>query len=307
MKRLFQFLLLASLTGPVAVQAQTGRTDDGFADPAFRSPVVAVEFTGQRCRYCPNLSRALKEHENHYGSENYIITALHSLEEYSLLPGRHVSLFNKEAQEYAASIEVHSGLPQLVYNTLGPKVSDLELTDKFLEDDLLECTGQVHSADGKQLTIDIRTRLRRNQQKVIEGKQIDILFWALENDIVALQDDNGKFIYPAHQHIFRGSINGTWGESYTIGSTYRKTFAVPAAVSEIKNTEVVVFFLDHESRTVLDAGRFKVGNQPATAIDDVLVTDPQAPQTLYDLQGRPVTHPVSGNVYIRNGRKVIAD
>ena len=301
-----RFLLAASFLFPASLSAQSV-TDDGYADPAFRSPVVAVEFTGQLCRYCPNLSRALKDHETHYGAENYIITPLHSLTQFSSLPPRHVSLYHPEAEIYSASIAVHSGLPQLVYNTLGPTVSDLELKDKFLEDDLLECTGEVYSADGKQLTLDIRTRLRRNRQQFIQGKKIDILFWAMENDIVAYQDDNGKQTYPAHQHIFRGSINGTWGEEYTIGSVYHKTYDVPSAVTEVKNTDVVVFFLDHDTRTILDAARFKVGSQPTTPIDGVTVTAPQDTQTLYDLQGRPVTHPVPGNVYIRNGRKVIAD
>ena len=233
--------------------------DEGdYAKPAFRSPVVAVEFTGQRCRYCPDLSRSLKKWEDKYGKENYIITALHNLEEYSLLPDDHVSLYNAEAKEYAASIKVHSGLPQLAYNTLGPTVPDEKLDEMFKEDDLLECTGKVQFNEKKEYVIDIQTRLRSNQKNAIKGKEIDILFWAMENDIVALQDDNGAWTYPSHQHIFRGSINSTWGESYQIGSSYQKTWTIPSSVSVLANSEVVVFFLDHETRTILDAARFSV-------------------------------------------------
>ena len=232
--------------------------DENYAKPAFRSPVVAVEFTGQRCRYCPNLSRALKGSEEKFGRENYIITALHSLERFSLLPEGHVSLYNAEAKEYAASIDVHDGLPQLAYNTLGPKVPDEYLDDMFKEADLLECTGTVRFNQDREFLIDIQTRLRSDRKEFIRGKKIDILFWAMENDIVALQDDNGAWTYPSHQHIFRGSINSTWGESYQIGSSYRKTWAVPSSVSVLANSEVVVFFLDHETRTILDAARFSV-------------------------------------------------
>lgn len=232
--------------------------EDDYAKPALRSPVVAVEFTGQRCRYCPNLSRSLKAWEDKYGKENYIITALHHLEEYSLLPKNHVSLYNAEAKEYAASIKVHGGLPQIAYNTLGPTVPDEKLDEMFKLDDLLECTGKVQFNEKKEYVIDIHTRLRSNQKNAIKGKKIDILFWAMENDIVAFQDDNGAWTYPGHQHIFRGSINGTWGEPYQIGSSYKGTKAIPSSVSVLANSEVVVFFLDNQTKTILDAARFSV-------------------------------------------------
>ena len=298
----YELLLSALLTGTLAVQAQT-TPEDEYADAALRSPVVAVEFTGQRCRYCPDMARALKANQERYGKENYIITALHHLSDFSSLPGKHVSLFHPEAEKYAASIDIHSGLPQLAYNTLGPTVSDLYLDQMFQEPDLLECTGTVSYTQDKHYVIDLQTRLRRDRQEFVEGKQIDILFWALENDIVAFQDDNGKNTYPAHQHIFRGSINGTWGEPYEIGTHYSKTWKIPQEVLEDANTEVVVFFLDHDTRTILDAGQFKAIPGSPTGIDTPQVESEES--TLYDLSGKPVTHPVKGQVYIQNRRKIV--
>ena len=274
-----------------------------LAEPAFRSPVVAVEFTGQRCRYCPNLARALKANQELYGAENYIITALHSLSSFSTLPGNHVSLYHPEAQEYAASIDVHDGLPQLAYNTLGPKVSNLELKDMYKQDDVLECTGNVYYNNEKKYVIDIQTRLRRNQQELLKDKKIDILFWTLENDVVALQDDNGKFVLAAHQHIFRGSVNSTWGEPYEIGTRYTSSWDVPASVTEVSNTEIVVFFLDHETRTILDAGQFKVKRQTSTGIDKVSGEEKTATTATFDVSGRPLQHPVKRGFYIQNGNK----
>lgn len=299
-------MLLAAfcLSGVTAVAQETATSE--YAEPAFRSPVVAVEFTGQRCRYCPNMSRALKANEERYGKENYIITALHSLERFSALPEYHVSLFNAEAQEYAESIKVHDGLPQLVYNTLGPTVSDLVLDDKFKQDDWLECTGKVTYNDRNEYVIDIKTRLRRNMKEAIAGKQIDILFWALENDIVALQDDNGRWTYPAHQHIFRGSINGTWGESYEVGKSYQHTWPVPKGVSVVENTEVIAFFFDHTTRTVYDAARFYVKKGEVTGIEDTVVAPKYDYAPIYDLNGRRVYHMIKGAIYIQNGKKFIA-
>ena len=247
-------LFLAALSmSSFAVHAQSPEAGV-FAEPALRSPVVGVEFTGQRCRYCPNMARALKANQDHYGADNYIITALHHLPSFSLIGGRHVSLYNEEAVAYATSIDIHSGVPQLVYNTLGPTVSDLTLDQKFQEPDLLECVGAVKIVDNSY-DIQLQTRLRSDRQEFMKGKNIDIVIWALENDIVALQDDNGRWTYPKHQHIFRGSVNTTWGEPYEIGTPYHKSFAVPAAVSVVGNTDLVVFFIDHVTRTVYDAAQ----------------------------------------------------
>ena len=299
-----KLFFVSFLLGGMGASAQT---DDlsAYAEPAFRSPLVAVEFTGQRCRYCPDLSRALKEKQEKYGEENYIIAALHNLEEYSKLPSSHVSLFNEECKKYAASIEIHTGLPQLVYNTLGPAVSDHLLDDMFKEDDLMECTGNVWYNDNNEYVFDVNTRLRRNRLDFIKDKKIDILFWALENDIVALQDDNGKWTFPAHQHIFRGSINGTWGERFEIGSAYKKTWTVPSSVSVLDNSEVVAFFLDRETKTIYDAARFKVSKLNVTGIEDENIAAPGKVGTTYDMSGREVQQPAAGGVYIKNGKKYI--
>ena len=300
-------LLLASLGFCFLSASAQKQSDIAYAEPAFRSPVVAVEFTGQRCRYCPNLARALKDNETRYGKENYIITALHSLEQFSSLPSQHISLYHPEAMLYAKSIDVHDGLPQLAYNTLGPTVSDVLLDDMFKEDDLLECTGKVTVNEKKEYVIDIQTRLRSNMKEVVAGKQIDILFWALENDIVALQDDNGRWTYPAHQHIFRGSINGTWGETFQPGTNYQSAWPIPASVSMVENTEVIAFFLDHETRTILDAARIQVTKGNATGIGDVELTPHDIQKPIYDLSGRRVFSTEKGNIYIQNGKKFIAE
>ena len=249
-------LLLAGLCMSSLV-AQAQFVDGGtFADPALRSPLVAVEFTGQRCRYCPNMARALKDNQNRYGADNFLIAALHHLTSFSLIGGNHVSLYNKEAEAYATSIDIHEGVPQLVYNTLGPIVSDLTVDQKYQQPDLLECIGAVKMTGDRVYDIQFQTRLRSDRQEFIKGKKIDVVIWALENDIVALQDDNGRWTFPKHQHIFRGSLNGTWGEPYEIGTTYHQSFAVPAAVSEVGNTDLLIFFMDHDSRTVYDAAQF---------------------------------------------------
>lgn len=277
--------------------------DAQYAESALRSPVVAVEFTGQRCRYCPNQARGLEEKQIKYGKDNFIITALHHLESFSKLPDGQVSLYNEEAMQYAESLEIHEGLPQLAYNSLGPGRTDLTIDEMFQEDDLLECTGNVTYNNSNEYNINIKTRLRRNQKNALEGKQVDIILWTLENGIVAFQDDNGNYTYPEHNHIFRGSINTTWGEPYEVGTEYTNILKAPASVMEIKNTEIVVFFIDHESRMILDAGCFTATSDD-TGIEDVTLEDAEA--DIYNLIGMKVKSTVKGQIYIKNGKKFIA-
>ena len=229
-----------------------------FATPAKKSPVVVVSYTGQNCRYCPDQERSLEANRVKYGKENYFIAALHSLASYSQFEGtEHVSLYNEEASRYSAAMEIQAGLPHLVHNSVGTFVDDTYLEDQFKADDLLECTGSVVAVDG-MYKVEINTRLRSNQKEFVKDKNIDILLWALENDIKAIQNDNGKWTYPLHQHIFRGSVNGFYGEKYEIGTPYHKTFSIPSAVSVVKNTDVIVFFKDHVTGEVYDAAQFKV-------------------------------------------------
>lgn len=295
------FLGLGSLA---AVAQGTASTD--YAAPAKRSTVVAVEFTGQLCRYCPNMSRALEDRERENGRDRYIIAAMHSLEDYSVLPSPHVSLYNAEAGLYAESIEVHTGLPHLAYDSLGPTLSDLVLTDKYKTDDLLECTGSaIADVTKKEYEIKVKTRLRSNRRDFVQGKTIDILFWALENNIVALQDDNGSWTYPAHKNIFRGSINGTWGKEYQIGSELHVSLPIPQGVSVVENTEVIVLFLDHDTRTILDSERLAV-SIGQSGVENIKSTTAESTAPIYDIYGRQVTDPVKGNIYIRGNQKFIA-
>lgn len=235
MRTIWILVLLSSV-----ITVSQAQSEKKYAEPATRSPMVVVTFTGQRCRYCPNCMRGLLERQKEYGEKNYLIAALHHLKSYSLLPGNHVSLYHPETEEYAKSIGMPKGLPFFYYNTLGKESSDLELKDMYKEDDLLECSGEVFYNNNNEYVVDIQTLLRSNQKEFVEGREVDILLWALENDVVALQDDNGKWTMPKHQHIFRGSINGLWGEPFTIGESYKKTLPIPSSVKEKSASEVMV-------------------------------------------------------------------
>ncbi len=229
----------------------------GFAKPAKRSPVFLLEFTGQLCRYCPETSRLLKKKEEKYGRDRYLYVALHSEKKFSKLPKGNVSLYNEEADQYGKDVKKPKGLPQHQYNSLAIKVPDLLFDEMLEEPDLLEAQGEAKLVNKSKIKLNLSTRLRSDRVAFAKDKKIDILVWILENDIVAYQDDNGKYTWPKHQRIFRSSLNGHWGQSYEIGTSYRREFDIPKNVAKAENCEIIVLFLDNE-RMVLDADHFKL-------------------------------------------------
>ena len=297
------FLLGLSLIC-LSAGAQNGQKSEDFAEPALKSTVVAIEYTGQWCMYCPEMSRTLQESQDKFGRDKYIIVALHSLESYSNMHFLDVKLYNEEAKIYSDAMEANSGLPQVYYNSLGKEVDGTELKDMYKQPDLLDISGKVSVNDDGTYNVKFNTMLRSDRKEFIKGKQIAVLIMALENNIDALQY-KGKWSVVKHNHIFRGSLNTTWGKPYEIGTEYENNLPVPESVLNVNNTEVVVLFLDHETKKILDATTFAVPGGEQTGIENVTAEAGDA--AIYNLQGIKVNSTVRGYAYIRNGRKFIAE
>ncbi len=123
----------------------------------------------------------------------------------------------------------------------------------YEEADLLACKSEAKVNDDK-IDIHLQTKLREDRQDFIKDKEIDLIFWIKESKIQALQmEESGKLSYPLHNNIFRGSLNGVWGEPYTIGKTYNKSFKLAKAITNVENTELVILFIEHKSQLILDA------------------------------------------------------
>ncbi len=235
-----------------------------YAKPSKRSNVVSVHFSGQLCHYCPKHSQDLYKTQEEYGKDKYIIVTLHPVERFSKLTkqqginmgvelnGRYTSLFNEEAITYAKNIEI-LGVPFHFHNTLSKNGNKLPLNLMYEEADLLACKADAKVNDGK-IDIHLQTKLREDRQDFIIDKEIDLIFWIKESKIQALQmEESGKLSYPLHNNIFRGTLNSVWGEPYTVGETYDKSFKLPKTITNVENTDLVILFVEHKSQLILDA------------------------------------------------------
>lgn len=276
-----------------------------YAPAAKRSPVVAVEFTGQACRYCPNVARNLHEWQEYYTKERFLIAALHPYESYSYYGVGPVRLYHPEAEQYSLDMDAASGLPHVYYNSLGIKVDDDPLEVMMEKPDLLECEGEAKWTSDERLKIRLNTRLRVNRAEEWEGKEMKVLLWVLENDVNAYQNDNGAWDAGwMHEHLFRGALNGHWGETYRAGTPYEWDCPLPKEVDKAENCEVMALFILPDLHWIVDAACFEVKKENLTAIDEVK-RGKAGNAAVMDLQGKKhadVKEMERGAIYVKDGQ-----
>ena len=85
--------------------------------------------------------------------------------------------------------------------------------------------------------------------------------WITESNITAVQIDNGKLIMDyVHNHVFRGSANGTWGEDIALESNVYSTATATVDVKDIWNVRnlAVVAFVYNDKEGVMQAAECKL-------------------------------------------------
>ncbi len=115
-------------------------------------------------------------------------------------------------------------------------------------------------------TIEITSTLRPSAN--LKGRY---QLWMTEDNIVARQRDGSKLIRDyVHNHVFRGAINGTWGEEMTLTSGVHSTLSHSVAVRnnekerwDVNNLTVVAFFYDETG--VLQAAKAKISDTTSPA------------------------------------------
>ncbi|MCD8237341.1 MAG: Omp28 family outer membrane lipoprotein [Prevotellaceae bacterium] len=176
--------------------------------------VLIEDFTGQNCVNCPNAHEvidALKAGEN---GESIIAVSIHAGR--LAMDAPIIGLKTEEGDKYADKwgIAVYpSGIinrnPTIISENEWSSVVRTELEkDASLDIDL----SATLSMDGT--SVNINTELKPT--KSIEGK---LQLWITESNIVTIQQTssgyNGSYI---HNHVFRSSVNGTWGEDVSLST-----------------------------------------------------------------------------------------
>ena len=175
--------------------------------------VLIEDFTGQRCINCPNAAEEIERLKQQYGTDSIIAVGIHSgpLAVYS--NARVLGLRTEEGDAYYE----HWGVEQepMGYVNRRGALSTVDNWATLVREAIQQPTDirmeiQAQTFEGsRQLNVKL---------SVIGGEPIDahLQLWLTESNIVALQmmpDGTANQEY-VHNHVFRRSINGTWGEPY---------------------------------------------------------------------------------------------
>lgn len=89
--------------------------------------------------------------------------------------------------------------------------------------------------------------------------------WIVEDNIVAPQSqpDGSMTVEYIHNHVFRASVNGTWGEDLAIAENETKTYTATATLKSYwkpENISIVAFVYNDSG--VLQAAKAKLQTTP---------------------------------------------
>ena len=228
LKNIFALALLAvSFTA-----CETVDEDERFIGPvefAAKKNVLIEDFTGQRCVNCPRATDAILSLQNTYGHDHVIAVALHG-GPLSLPATTPVGLATEESQEYNTKWKVDSW-PKGMINRKGGLFEfsswSAQVIYELQQEPEAKLNTTVNSFDketGKlSISVDVTGNLTADASLQV---------WLTENKIIKVQFMPDGPANPAyeHNHVFRSSVNGTWGEEIkmvkdeTLTKQYEYTF-----------------------------------------------------------------------------------
>ena len=187
-----------------------------YVKPVSASRNVLIEdFTGQRCVNCPTATLEIERLMAQYGGDTVIAVGIHSGPFAKSVKGVPYSLYTAEGDEYFNYWKVESQ-PKGVVDRLG--TSDYPSWGTIVRDELSKTAPLVLQVNvscdvnSRQMTV---TAICQGTDGNTQGK---LQLWVIEDGITAFQympdgSTNREYV---HNHVFRASVNGTWGTDINV-------------------------------------------------------------------------------------------
>ena len=251
--------------------------------PLTDRTALLIEFTGNGCPNCPGAAMIADDLLDTIPN-NVVVVAMHPAGLSFTIPiTPKVVLQSKEAYDYLVFYEgnVSTGLPVGVVNNskfdkdgylLGSSTCSAKVFEQCYVES--ECLIELqHSLDGDNHTVTATLSPKGSLAPV------SLMFWLVESNIVgpqnlshALLEDykakhpdaevkNGAVMNYVHNHVFRSTLNGMWGEDLgAISAETEKgcTFTVNAKYVA-DNCSVVAVLINTETKEVIQAAEIALG------------------------------------------------
>lgn len=227
--------------------------------------ILLEDYTGQLCPNCPKAVPVIDQLHELYG-DNVIAVGIHGgrcLD--NVVSGVEIELgfATSESKAYyeaagspaqpsgrinrkgtPATIDKWRTLADAEFSTMA--TFSLEITTNY-------------EAPGRTATVNV-------EAKGLSGSNTGKLqLWIVEDNIVAPQSqpDGSMTVEYIHNHVFRASVNGTWGEDFAIAENETKTYTATATLKSYwkpENISIVAFVYNDSG--VLQAAKAKLQTTP---------------------------------------------
>lgn len=231
---------MVALLATVGYSCETIDEDERFIGPIegitpedstsiTKKNVLIEDFTGQRCINCPNATQVITSLQETYGHEHIIAVALHG-GQMSIPASTPIGLATPESQEYNTKWGVDSW-PKGMVNRVGGLSDFASWSAKVISelqkkaDVTLSTEGSSFDKENGKLKVNVSITSKSNNKATLQ-------VWLTESKIIKIQlmpDGSANKNYE-HNHVFRTSVNGTWGEAInmtkdeTLTKQYEYTF-----------------------------------------------------------------------------------
>ena len=219
--------------------------------------ILIEDFTGQFCSNCPEAHKVIHNLQQQY-ADGVIAVAIHA-GNFGIAEGSNAKitgLMQPEGDTYAAHWGV-SAYPSGLINRASGLLKHTDwatyVRDALVQDAVMDIALNCKvSDDSTMLTID--TEINSNVD--VDAK---LQLWVTESGITAVQQNGGTLDTDyKHNHVYRASVNGLWGEDIRLNGYIPYGSAHQIAVRDnwdVENLSVVAFVYN-DAKGVLQAAEF---------------------------------------------------
>ena len=234
--------------------------------------ILIEEFTGHRCSACPNAARIIENEKNIY-CDHIIVLAYHP-SGFGIFTNPGTDPFSydfrtENATEIAEQFDVNS-LPKILLNRTqdekGSFVFDSgDLSTGGYMNNLLFDENNNPIAPDLDLNIDFEETLNSSLNISVEIEKLNelngnfkLVVVISEDEIISGQEDGMKEIPDyEHNHIFRTSLNGTWGELIDLNQlNIIKNFSFPylnSNIDDLYKCSIIAYVYNEDTNEIIQA------------------------------------------------------
>lgn len=228
-----------------------------------RRTVLLEDFTGVECVNCPKAAEAIHEMQATF-KKNLVAVGLHGHKGFT---PENSPLFSTDAAEYYKRFADGAGLPTGIINrTKFPAEQTLAIAAYSswagFVNGILNTKPQIFAIEASATSDGISEISATVSVKAVATENLPtnlkLQVWVIENGItgVAQSGTPNKLKYE-HNHVLRGALNGTWGESLELNKSYSYKKSLDK-IKRAKNCRLVSFVYDTDTMEVYEANEVEI-------------------------------------------------